>query len=148
MKKWVKVLLIIGSILLTLIIAIGLTNCSYFTYAYELRQAPENIVAVRIMERTYYDDKPSTTSVAKELTLEEGKALLDELLALECGYSASGEIFDFSSVYVVVEYADGEIEQIGRNNNGWISPDGKQHYGKYYFKGYDFYDLVKPYVYG
>ena len=148
MKKWVKVLLIIGSILLTLIIIRGLTKCSYFTYTYELRQAPENIVAVRIMERTYYDDKPSTASVAKELTLEEGKALLDELLALECGYPANKHFFEFSSVYVEVAYADGEIEQIGRNNNGWISPDGKQHYGKYYFKGYDFYDLVNPYVYG
>lgn len=99
------------------------------------RQPYENIVSVSIW-RTYVASDDSNRVVSeclRELPVEEGLELLDDLKSQKIKCAWFSTIMESYGIFVEVAYQDGEIERINERNCCWKEPNGLWKYRGYYF---------------
>jgi len=106
------------------------------------RQSVENIAAVTIRTARIYNRETGEYGVIKELSASEYRELINELQSLEIGFSCFTPFLDPSGNFLEIHYLDGEIEQVTIHNNFWITADGRDFYGGYYFEDPQRFDKI------
>lgn len=147
MKKLKKILLLslLGVVILSVSISIIREKVPRH---YRLRQPVDQVVCVQIWRWDEMSVDTPVRTLELEMNAEEGIPFLSELMELECRYSKHNRLKNIflSDEFVEIIYADGEIELIGRYNNGWIEKDEELYYGGIWFPGSAFFDLIDEYT--
>lgn len=135
------------AVLLLMLVMLLFYSCVDTAMPYSLRQSTEHIVAVRFLNGQKFDDASKTYEIITQMELEQGLTFIEELRKIECRKAFPLDTpVGFGEVIVEITYANGEVEMIGCDNNGWITPDGQWEYDSYYFDLESFYALLSQYV--
>ena len=126
--------------LVCIVVAYMAVSCGPKVGERPFRQSVENISSVTIRTGNIYNRETGEYEIIKELSESEYIELIRDLQSLEIGYSYYTMFLDPSGEFLEIHYLDGEIEQVTSRNNFWITADGNDHHGGYYFEDQTVFD--------
>ena len=139
-KKMIALLLLITSVLM-------LTAGCNRTYDYSFAQNLDNVEKVEI--RAYeYDPHDDKTTPIVTLGEEDGKALIEEIDAMECKRHFGDHTSTYGEIVVYITYKDQTAEVIGLRNVAQVDKDEEWHIGIEYFDAAQLCTLIMKYVDG
>jgi len=131
--------------LLCLSLILSLCGCRLIEYDYSLKQDPVNITKVEF-HRFQYDINYPKTFPIKELELDTGLKMLEEIAALPAYKHFGDSTLDYGKIVVYVTYLDNTGEIIGCWNTAVVNAAGKWSRRGFYFDEGQWNAVIAKYI--
>jgi hypothetical protein len=136
-----------GICFLSLLLCIFCTGCSLVDYTYAYDQPYENIVKVEVCQYHYATNpKDAYVTPVMELDLDDAKALLADISALDCHKPFGDHSRTYGAIVLYIHYANGEAEVQGMVNSASVDMDGEWTIKAYYFDSTQWCSALVTYI--